>query len=123
LSGNEKKVPSDFVNEQDVVIKNEQVVININNSILTRYGSSGSMEPILGENANGIAIGPNSPDELNVGDIVTFEKEGNLIVHRIIKKGTDSQGVYFITKGDNNGFDDGKIRFSQIRTVIVAIVY
>ena len=31
--------------------------------------------------------------------------------------------IYFITKGDNNVFDDGKIRFDQIQGILVAIIY
>lgn len=121
--GSEEKGFSDFITEEDIIIRQNQVIININNSNLTRYSSSGSMEPILNEKANSIVIVPKSPDDLNLGDIITYSKEGELIVHRIIKKGIDNEGVYFITKGDNNAFEDEKVRFSQIKSVIVAIVY
>ena len=46
-----------------------------------------------------------------------------LIVHRVVEKGIDEQGVYFITKGDNNNIDDCKIRFKDIDTVLIAVIY
>ena len=77
------------------------------------------MKPLLDEGSNGIRIVPSSEDEINIGDIITFKQnidENNyLIVHRVIEKGEDLQGTYFITKGDNNSLNDGKVRFSEIK--------
>ncbi len=47
-----------------------------------------------------------------------------LIVHRIVEIGNDDEGRYYILKGDNNRFaDPGKIRYPQIRYVLIAVVY
>ena len=81
------------------------------------------MVPIFDTGANGVGIKPKSEDELNVGDIITFRQDGNLIVHRIVEKGIDEEGWFFITRGDNNNINDGKIRFSQIDSVLVALFY
>lgn len=81
------------------------------------------MKPVIDGDANGIRIAPESPDQISVGDIVTFKQGNALIVHRVIEKGIDEQGVYFITKGDNNDLSDGKLRFEDIKYVTVAIVY
>ena len=36
----------------------------------------------------------------------------------------DPDGVYFVTKGDNNNaVDPQKVRFSQIKGVVVAVLY
>ena len=47
----------------------------------------------------------------NVNDIITYkENENFFITHRIINKSNN----YFITKGDNNNLEDGKIENNQI---------
>ncbi len=121
----DKKVdsPSDFVNERDIEAYSDKVVINIENPILTRYDDSGSMLPLINENATGIGVKPRSENDIHIGDIITFERNGISIVHRIIEKNRDGQGIYFITKGDNNDADDGKIRFEEIDYVLVGIIY
>ena len=84
------------------------------------------MDPVIDAGANAIHIIPKSVDEINVGDIVAYNSiysDGTLI-HRIIEKNTDKDGVYFILKGDNSPRQDpGKIRFHQIRRVLVAVIY
>jgi hypothetical protein len=44
-------------------------------------------------------------------------------VHRVIDKGIDEKGVYFVTKGDNNSVVDGKVRFKDIEYVTIAIIW
>ncbi len=46
-----------------------------------------------------------------------------LIIHRVVEIGEDEQGTYFITKGDNNFFSDGKVRFGQIKYVTIGVIY
>lgn len=41
-------------------------------------------------------------DSIQVGDIITYLDDGNIIIHRVISK-TDS---YIKTKGDNNPTED-----------------
>src|SRR3989344_4762671 len=79
--------------------------------------------PISDENANGIRIVPEDEDSINVGDIITFEKNDLLIVHRVIEIGIDSEGKYFITKGDNNLVADVKIRFEDIRYLNIGVIW
>lgn len=115
--------PSDFIEKDNVFVYSDKVVINIPGATLSSYEDTGSMEPILDSNSNGIRIKPESEQEIEIGDIVSFRKNGILIVHRVIEKGIDNQGVYFITKGDNNNFNDGKIRFQDIEYITVGILY
>lgn len=117
------QAPFDFIKENQIHIYDDKVVINVRNASLSRYAPTGSMKPVLDENSNGIRIVPKSEEEIHVGDIITFEQDGNLIVHRVIEKGTDKEGTYFITKGDNNSISDGKIRFKDIRYVTVIMVW
>ena len=41
-------------------------------------------------------------EELEVGDIVQYQKENFTVIHRVISKYTEKGKIYFITKGDNN---------------------
>ncbi|HLC78226.1 MAG TPA: signal peptidase I [Candidatus Nanoarchaeia archaeon] len=115
--------PSDFVKDGNIEVEKDGVLIKIDRPVLTKFENSGSMAPFLGEGATGIEKKPSHEDELYVGDVVTFAQDGVLVVHRIVEKGVDEQGVYFITKGDNNNIRDEKIRFSQIQSVLVGVIY
>ncbi|MBU0466363.1 MAG: hypothetical protein KJ718_06625 [Nanoarchaeota archaeon] len=115
--------PSDFIDNKDIIIYPDEVVIKITGAKLSNYDSTGSMLPTLGNGMNGITVTPESEDDIEVGDIVSFRKGNDLIVHRVIEKGVDEQGIYFITKGDSFPTADGKIRFSEIERVLVGLVY
>lgn len=124
LSSKEKlSAPYGFINEKDIIVEPGKVTINLSDYVISKYDSSGSMIPVLDKGANGIGIKPKSPDDIHIGDIISFFQEEDLIVHRVIEKGVDEEGVFFVTKGDNNDFDDGKIRFSQIDSVLVILIY
>ena len=115
-------LPSDYLKNEDFLVYDDKIILKIENAQVSNYESD-SMEPFLGKGANGIVIELKNESEINVGDIVTFRKDDKLIVHRVIEKGADSEGIYFITKGDNNEIDDGKIRFDEIEHRLVGILY
>lgn len=115
--------PSDFVKESSIEIYGDKVILRIENASLSAYASTGSMRPIFDMGANGLRVAPNSPEEISIGDIITFEREGILIIHRVIDKGIDKDGIYFITRGDNNFYSDGKIRFEDIKYKTIGILY
>ena len=117
-------VPSDVISERNIMVYGDRVVIAVEGASVSHYESSGSMAPVLDRGASGIRIVPRSADEIGVGDIVSFERDDNLIVHRVIAKEVDAEGVYFITKGDNSPLpDEEKVRFSDIRYVTIGIIY
>jgi len=118
-----EKTPSDSINQNQIKVLKDKVIIHIDDASLSHYASTGSMKPVLDENSNGIRISVESVDDINEGDIVSFKKDNMLIVHRVIKKGVDGEGVYFITKGDNNSIDDGKIRFDQIDYKTIGVIW
>lgn len=66
---------------------------------------SNSMAPIYPTNSF-VLVKETMPDEINVGDIITyvFNEEGILVTHRVIS--VDSESETFITKGDNNNVQD-----------------
>jgi hypothetical protein len=121
LSSNE--APFDYIQEDQIEIHPDKVIIHIPDTSLSRYAPTGSMKPLLDQGANGLRVVPKSEEDIHIGDIITFENKYGLIVHRVIDKGTDDEGTYFITKGDNTNLMDGKIRFSDIRYKTIAIIW
>ena len=115
--------PHDFVKESNILVYPDRIVIELDNASISSYASSGSMLPLFDKGANGIRIKPKSADEINVGDIVSYTRNNELIVHRIIEKGTDENGTYFIPKGDANKLADEKIRFSDIEYITIGVLY
>jgi len=122
LDGGESS-PSDWVAEEDIIILDDRIILKIDDATLSNYADSGSMLPILDRGANGIRIVPESEEDIEVGDIVSFRIGGILVVHRVVEKGEDEEGVYFIVKGDSNLVNDGKIRFDDIEYVTIGIIY
>ncbi len=116
------KTPADYLNNDDFLVYSDKVVLKIENAKITNYVSE-SMLPFLGEGANGIVVSVESEEEVNVGDVISFRRGESIIVHRVIEKGIDSEGIYFITKGDNVDFADRKIRFEQIEHKLIGIIY
>lgn len=115
--------PGDWIKESAIHVYENAICIDVENASMSSYAATGSMRPTLDSGSNGIRIVPKSASEINVGDIVSFEDQGSLVVHRVVEKGTDSQGDYFVTKGDNNSVNDGKIRFSQIKYVTIGVIF
>ena len=90
------------------------------------FRNTNSMEPLIDEGHVGIFSPPVNKKNLVVGDIPLFlrRRDSNLaVLHRIIKIGTDSQGWYCITRGDNVVWPDGKLRYEDIYGLLRAIVY
>jgi len=114
--------PSDSVEEKKILIYDDKVVLLIENASMSNYDSTGSMEPTLGEGVNGIKIVPKNEEEINVGDIVSFNYKGKIIVHRVVEIGLDEKGKYFVTKGDNSDRTE-RIRFEDIKYKTVALIY
>lgn len=120
----DKQSPEDYVKEQDIKVYSDRIVIFIHDATLSRYAATKSMDPVLDSSANGIEIPVKNTEQIHVGDIITYEDENhNLIVHRVIRIGQDSEGWFCITKGDNSPAEDGKIRFEQIKFLTIAIIY
>lgn len=115
--------PGDDIKENQIQVYNDKIIIEIENASIGRYAATGSMTPVLNENSNGIRVPVYSEKDIQVGDIITFSDGNELIVHRVIEKGEDLEGVYFITKGDNNSYADGKIRFEQIKYKTIGVLW
>jgi signal peptidase I len=121
-----KESPQDRLKENDIKIYRDRVMIDVNNAILARFTDTKSMEPVLNKDTNAIEVIPNNINDVQIGDIISYRSafsEG-IIIHRVVEKDIDDQGLYFRTKGDNlNYMDPEKIRFENIQRVVVAILY
>ncbi len=123
FSLNNSEAPTDIIKENQIKIEKDKIIIYVENASLSGYAPTGSMKPVLDSKSNGIRIIPKSEEEINVGDIVSFRKNNILVVHRVYEKGIDNDGVYFITKGDNNRFNDGIIRFEEIEYKTIGVLW
>ncbi|OIO62503.1 hypothetical protein COY26_02680 [Candidatus Woesearchaeota archaeon CG_4_10_14_0_2_um_filter_33_10] len=124
--GIEKNSPGDWIKEDQIKVYNDKVIINLKDAEWASFTDTNSMDPVIDEKANAIEIIPKSSDNIQEGDIISYKSDyaDGTIIHRIIKIGSDEEGWYCIVKGDNNqNPDPGKIRFNQIKRVLIAIIY
>ena len=56
-------------------------------------------------------------NDVELNDIISYEEDGNIITHRLIKK----EGDTFITKGDFNNYQDKPIKKEQIIGKVISI--
>lgn len=78
-----------------------------------------SMEPEI-KIGDVIIIKRVSSKELDKGDIITYEKNGEYITHRISEIKHDGKNKVYTTKGDKNGVDDTEdVKFENVKGVKV----
>ena len=126
IGGKEQLSPDDHIKEDDIHVFVDRVVIDIDNPYWASFTDTNSMDPIIDEHANSIQIIPRNLKDVHVGDIISYKSEyaNGVIIHRVIFKGQDENGVYYYLKGDNNIMrDPGRVRFSQLRRITVGIIY
>jgi len=116
--------PKDRISREQIKVYSNQVILDIENPMWASFADTNSMDPFIDAGANSIEIKPKTPQDIEIGDIISYHYRGDLIVHRVIDIGTDDQGLYFTVKGDNNSQPDpAKIRFDQVNGVLVAVIY
>ena len=120
---NNDAMPTSRISNNNITVFKDKIVIRVTNATISNYDDSGSMKPTLWDGSRGINIVPNSEEDIKIGDIISYKFGNILVAHRVIKRGSDNQGVYFITQGDNNIMNDGKIRFNDIKYVTVGIIW
>ena len=75
---------------------------------------SGSMEPTIMKQ-DAVFVKEIPQDEINVGDIISFDEDGIIITHRIIDIVSEDGVIKYKTKGDNNNTADKEmITYNQI---------
>ncbi|MDO8656785.1 MAG: hypothetical protein Q7K45_06110 [Nanoarchaeota archaeon] len=124
LSGQENSSPSDWVKENQIEVYPQKVILDISGAKWAGFTNTNSMDPFIDETANAIEITPSNPDVIQVGDVIAYQTSYGVLIHRVIEKGIDAEGVYYRVKGDNNRFQDPfKVRFNDVQGVVVAVIY
>lgn len=124
LSGQENSSPSDWIKEEQIQVYPQWVILDIPGAKWAGFTDTNSMDPFIDETANAIEITPAHPDAIQVGDVISYQTVYGVLIHRVIKKGIDDQGIYYLVKGDNNRFQDPfKVRFGEVQGVVVAVIY
>jgi len=125
IFSSEKMSPGDWLDAKQIKVLNGFVIIKAENLTLSSFADTNSMDPLLDHEANGLEIKPQK-NKLKVGDIISYKSNflSGTIIHRIVEINEDSQGTYYLVKGDNNAVQDPeKVRFDQIEGVLIGILY
>jgi len=127
ISANRNKPsPQNYLDETQIKVYKDRVLINAKNIKWAEFTDTKSMLPVINKDSNALQIEPVCPNEVMVGDIISYRSKyaSGIIIHRVVYKGTDANGVYYILKGDNNpSSDPGKIRCEQIERKVIGILY
>ena len=118
--------PVGRVSEDQIHIYSDYIILDIPGAQWATFTNSDSMAPVLDKGTQALQIVPRTPEDIHLGDIVSYAKPGEelRIIHRVVYIGEDEEGIYYIVKGDNNRDPDPeKVRFEQIERVLFALVY
>ena len=121
------QAPKDRIQDENIQVFNDRVVIDLKDLkgrkvSWSSYADTKSMVPTLDNGCNGLEFTPASAKDLHEGDMIAFKKNGRLIIHRIAKIGRDGEGWFAITKGDNNQYTDGKVRWQEVEYVTFGVI-
>ncbi len=125
-AANELHSPADRISESQIKATDDAVVIKIANAAIGRFESTSSMSPLLDNKSTAILIRPQKAADINDGDIIAYQSQeaGGLVAHRVILTGSDEKGWFTVAKGDNSKINDPqKVRFGQIKYVVIGILY
>ncbi|MBN1275532.1 signal peptidase I [Candidatus Woesearchaeota archaeon] len=112
-----------YVSLQDQDENDWLINLDLADSSWSTFTDTNSMDPVFDVGANTVRIRV-PPETLQIGDIVSYRRGDDIIIHRITHIDQDEQGLYFVLKGDNNPVSDpGKVRPEQILGKVVAIFY
>ena len=120
----ERESPQDRVKESQIKVFEDKIIIEVSGASWAKFANTNSMDPFLDEGANSIEIKPESPEDIKVGDVISYDAGFGLVVHRVIAVEEDEEGLYYVVKGDNNTFADSqKVRFDDVNGVLIAVIY
>ncbi len=87
---------------------------------------TGSMEPFIDDGMRVLLAPTENHEDLIIGDVIAYEAPtSQLILHRIVGIGTDIEGWYCLTRGDNpliTTNDPWKIRANWLRWLYRGVV-
>ncbi|HLC49896.1 MAG TPA: hypothetical protein VJI97_00540 [Candidatus Nanoarchaeia archaeon] len=124
----DKDIPSPYsrISMGDISVYDNEIVLKIKNPQWAVFTDTNSMDPVIDSTSKAIEIVPNSEEDVHVGDIVAYNSKyvDGVVAHRVVETGYDSSGWYAKLKGDNNpNPDPEKVRMTQIKGIVAAIIY
>ncbi len=122
----ERASPSDIIKKENIHIYADRIVIDVDGPEWATFADTNSMDPVIDIGSNALQIVPQNESQIQVGDIISYNSnlEYATIIHRVINIGHDDGGWYAVTKGDNNPSPDPeKIRFKQVKKLLIGIIY
>ncbi len=122
----ERVSPFDHITEDQIHVFQDRIIIDLPNAEWATFTDTNSMDPVIDLGANAIEIRPLYPEQIHIGDIISYRSKyaEGVIIHRVVETGEDEDGWYARMKGDNNNLmDPGKVRFDHIERLVVAIIY
>ncbi len=120
----ERNSPQDRISREQIYASENKIVLDLKDAYIASFADTNSMDPLLDKGANGIEVKPLSENDISIGDIVAYNDGYNSIIHRVIAKGKDEEGTYFMIKGDNSTISDPDlVRFDQIKYVLIGVLY
>ena len=120
----EKPSPHGRLSADQVHVYSSKIVVDLSNATKIVFTDTNSMYPVIDEGMVGVEAAPQAPEEIHVGDIVSYNSviADAVIIHEVVEIGTDDRGWYARTKGYNvDRKDPEKVRFQQIKGVLVAL--
>ena len=124
IGDNERNSPKDRIKENQIHVYQDKIVIDLDEASWSSFVDTNSMDPVFDKGTNGIEVMPKTPYDVNVGDVISYQYKDSIIAHRVVKAGVDEKGFFYITKGDNNVIKDpAKVRFENVRGVLVGLIY
>lgn len=124
FGGKELSSPGDWITEEQIKVYPQRIILDVEGASWASFTNTNSMDPYFDETAHAIEVKPADPEQINVGDIISYKTVYGILVHRVIEVGEDKDGIYYFVKGDNNRLTDPfKVRFEDVQGVVVAIIY
>ncbi len=124
ISAINKASPRDRISPKNIHIYKDKAVISIDNIRFASIGSTKSMDPVLDDKTSVLEIIPKQETDIGIGDIISFQYNNQIVIHRVIKIIINNGKTYFITKGDNNKYPDKEpVAFESIKGVVIGILY
>ena len=127
INGSAQDRPSPFprIGRESIHFYPDRIVIDLADAEWATFADSNSMDPLFDEGHYAIEVTPKNESDIHIGDIISYVPDNNsgAIVHRVIAIDNDGDW-YAIVRGDNNPLPDpGKVRFSEVKRVMAAIIY
>lgn len=114
--------PSNRLSMDNLQFYPNRVVITYPGISGTTYSDTKSMLPTINKDSIGLEIPVNAETTLDEGDIIAYEKDSELFVHRV-KRVMDG-GKFYIVAGDNlKSLGNEIVSRDQIRYVNIGVLY